>query len=364
MFKPKDVYKVFKSKSISTLIRNDNDMFWVFSVDEYSNILKDRINTAKRIKDVHRPYLTGVVDYMNGLITEAELKSLYESMMNKKMTVKVLNSEFGELISPILAVKFLKSKNVDCINNIVFPVRENYEVYDFFIKNECHHGFSVKAAVGATNTLSSGLIYERIKNMEDDVDFKGYEKELIVLKNLGKYKMFQGVLIAFEQILRENVMNKNFGAETNNLKKIFSTVDLIRDAKIIENNRKKKLKELNLSDTDAYNRFLNEYIITSGLKNITAEDIKKYKSGELDYTATNLVYGLIDFISKVDFDFDYIMEQAFQNLNIIKVSFTKGVPKLRIENTIRAEKMATSTNYVYRNKSSFKQVKHKLGVQL
>jgi hypothetical protein len=58
------------------------------------------------------------------------------------------------------------------------------------------------------------------------------------------------------------------------------------------------------------------------------------------------------------------MEQAFQNLNIIKVSFSKGVPKLRIENTIRAEKMTTSTNYVYRNKSSFKQVKHKLGVQL
>ena len=71
------------------------------------------------------------------------------------------------------------------------------------------------------------------------------------------------------------------------------------------------------------------------------------------------------FIASTNFNFDYVINAAFQDLNIVKMSMDKnGIPAFKMVATVDAVDTVTGGNYVFRNKASFSRINDKLGLQL
>jgi hypothetical protein len=295
---------------------------------------------------------------MDGKISADNVKKLYNNS-GKEIPEKKIITDFGEVLGPYFALKFLKSRNV---HNIVFPVRQNYEIFDFFVKNEHHYGFSSKALTGGSNTLAPKLIMERLDKMKSDQEFRKYQKEIKVVENLTKYSMFEGVVVAFGDLISENSTAKGFDIPPMELKKMFTGVNFKDDAEKIEKNKEAKITEINLSKATSYTNFLNKFVIES--TQVPAPEKKKFQTGKLAYTSTNVVYGMIKFIASSDFDFDFIMRQTFQDLNIVKMGMKDGVPIFKMQSTVEAEDTQVNPKYVFRSKAAFDRVKDKLGIQL
>jgi len=358
MLQPGDLFDGLPSEDVPQLIRVKNDKFWVFPINKYSDILKTQIQKSKKIPSGSKAYLKGLIDFMEGNITADTLKNLYNNS-GKEIPEKKIITDFGELLGPYFAIKFLKTRK---IHNIVFPVRQNYEVFDFFIKNEHHYGFSSKALTGGSNTLAPKLIMERLDKMKNDQEFKSYKKEIKVIENLTEHSMYEGVVIAFGDLLSESVTSKGFDIPAAELKRMFSGVDFKSDAKKIEKQKDTKITDLGLSKTTSYTDFLNRFVIES--TQVPPMEKKAFQSGKKSYTSTNVVYGMIKFIASSDFDFDYIMRQTFQDLNIVKMGMKNGVPVFKMQSTVEAEDTETNRSYAFRSKAAFDRVKDKLGIQL
>jgi len=375
MLQPGDLFATLPKVDIPQLVRVKNDEFWEIPIKKYSEILKDKIQKSKEIPNKSKPYLKGLIDFMDENIKSSDLKELYTSSGKEIKTTDIIKN-FGELLGPYFAIKFLKGRK---IVNIVFPVRQNYEVFDFFIKNEHHYGFSSKAASGGTNTLAPKLVVERLDKMSGDSEFKNYQKEIIVLRTLTNHGMYEGIVLAFGELIK-NPLTKNYfttlfskvtfstmGRQiltATKMNEMFKGVNFEADSMKFEKNKLKEITEINLSKPKAYAMFLNEFILGSTQK-VSDADKKAFLSGKKAYTSTNVVYGLTKFIASTDFDFDYVINAAFQDLNIVKMSMNKdGIPAFKMVATVDAEDTVKGGNYVFRNKASFSRINDKLGLQL
>jgi hypothetical protein len=359
MLQPGDLFDGLPSEDIPQLIRKKNDKFWVFPIKDYSNTLKTQIQKSKKIPEGSKSYLKGLIDFMDDKIDARKLENLY-SNSGKQIKIEDLIKNFGELLGPYFAIKFLKSRD---IKNIVFPIRQNYEVFDFFIKNEHYYGFSSKALTGGSNTMAPGLVVERLKLMNRENEFREYKKEIKVLENLTNHAMYEGIVVAFGDLLSESVTSKGFDISSIELRKMFKGVDFKGDSIKIEKNKDAKISDLSLSKPTAYTDFLNQFIIES--TKVPLNEKKGYQTGKLSYTSTNVVYGMTKFIASSDFNFDFIINQTFQDLNIVKMGMNKdGVPIFKMVSTVPAEGTVTNGNYAFRNKAYFAKVNDKLGLQL
>ena len=360
MLQPGNLFSTLTPKEIPQLKRVSKDKFWVFPIANYAKIVKQQIEkiSNKELSDASKNYLKGLVDFMDNKIKSDQLIKLYENS-GKEIPEKKIITDFGEILGPFFAYRFVTKRGV---KNITFPTRQNYEIFDFFIQNEHFYGFSSKALTGGSNTLASKLIIERLEEMKKNSDFKKYNKEIEVLKNLTEHAMFEGVIIAFGNLIKNNVNSRGFNIPINELRKMFSGVNFSIDANKIEKNKLKSITEIGLSKPLAYANFLNRFIIES--TKVPMSEKKKFQTGKLSYTSTNVVYGMIKFISSSDFDFDYIMRQCFQDLNIVKMGIQKGVPIFKMQSTVEAENTVTNTNYAFRSKAAFDRVNDKLGIQL
>lgn len=359
MYQPSDLFKNVSKQQIPQLIRTPNDTFWIFPISTYAKTVKDRVDDLK-VSVAVKMYLNSLVDFMDGKIQAAQVKNFF---LNAKSEIdtKTIITEFGEVLGPFFALKYLRSRKV---NNITFPVRTNYEVFDFFIQNDHYYGFSSKALTGGSNTLAPKLIQERIDKMKNSSDFRKYQKELTVIENLTKYSMFEGVVVAFGDLVYGSANEaKGFDISQNELKTMFSGVNFLSDAGIIEKNKDKPLGNISLSKNSAYVEFLNRFIIDS--TKVPEADKRKLKEGKAHYTTTNLVYGFIKFISSSNFEFDMIMSQCFQDLNIVKMGLdANGVPTFKMQATVDAEDTVRNTAYTFRSKAAFDRVRDKVGIQL
>lgn len=360
MLQPKDLFATLQKIDIPQLVRQKNDKFWEIPIKDYSKILKGEIQKSTEIPSDSKGYLKGLVDFMEGNTTADNLKKLYVNS-GKQIKTEDLIKNFGELLGPFFALKFLKGRTV---HNIVFPVRQNYEVFDFFIKNEHYYGFSSKAASGGTNTLAPKLVVERLDAMSDDREFAKYQKEIVVLRTLTNSGMYEGIVLAFGELLKDSSTKNKMDIPATKLQEIFKGVNFKDDSTKFETFKLKEITEIGLSKPTAYARFLNEFIIDS-TKKVPAQEIKNYQSGKKAYTSTNVVYGLTKVIAKTDFNFDYVINQAFQDLNVVKMSMNKdGIPAFKMVSTVDAEDTVKGGNYIFRNKASFTRINDKLGLQL
>jgi hypothetical protein len=108
-----------------------------------------------------------------------------EVFLEQAVDEKKIVTDFGEVIGPFYALDFLKNRG---ITEIVFPIRQNYEVFDFFLGGKGqYYGFSSKALTGGSNTLAPKLIHERIVKMKGNADFRAYQRELDLLDNLLQF---------------------------------------------------------------------------------------------------------------------------------------------------------------------------------
>lgn len=376
MLQPKDLFATLPKVDIPQLVRVKNDEFWEIPIKNYSQILKEKIQKSTKIPDESKPYLKGLIDFMeekfmDKKIKSPDLKELYTSSgytssgkkVEKIKTADIIKN-FGELLGPYFAIKFLKGRN---IVNIVFPVRQNYEVFDFFIKNEHYYGFSSKAASGGTNTLAPKLVVERLDGMQPDPDFAKYQKEIIVLRTLTNHGMYEGIVLAFGELIKnsstKSKMNKQI-LTTAEMSEMFKDVNFEADSMKFEKNKLKEITKIKLSKPEAYRNFLNKFILESTQK-VSEADKKAFLSGTKAYTSMNVVYGLTKFIASTDFNFDYVINAAFQDLNIVKMSMdTNGIPAFKMVATVKADDTVKGGNYVFRNKASFSRINDKLGLQL
>jgi hypothetical protein len=359
MLQPSDFFKNYPKADIPQLVRNSNDKFWIIPVDEYSKVVKNSVDKLP-VSSAVKMYLIGLVKYMEGEIQANQLKNFYLNA-KQEVNLKVVSAEFGEVLGPFFAMKYLKNRQ---INHITFPVRTNYEVFDFFMHNAHYYGFSSKALAGGSNTFAPRLIQERLDKMKTSLQFRDKQKELTVIKNLTDHGMFEGVVVAFGDLINGSVNQaKGFEISQSDLKAMFAGVDFKSDGKKIEANKDKPLGNISLSNTKAYVEFLNKFIIES--TRVPEQEKRKLKEGNAHYTTTNLVYGFIKFISSSNFDFDEIMSQCFQDLNIVKMGISNdGVPTFKMQATVEAADTVRNDAYTFRSKAAFDRVRDKLGIQL
>ena len=355
---PRDVFAKFASQVIPSLVRTTNDKFWVFPVAGYAKILREQIQTLG-LKKPESEYLTGLVNFMDGKISAAQVENLFKNSGGGIDEKKII-TDFGEVIGPFYALDFLKTRG---ITEIVFPIRQNYEVFDFFLGGKGqYYGFSSKALTGGSNTLAPKLIHERIVKMRSNTNFQAYQRELDLLDNLTSYGMFEGVVIAFGNLIKSPSASRGFDISGPALQAMFKKVNFATDARKIEANKTAGINTLGLSDPMAYAEFLNRFIIDS--TKVPPAEKQKFKTGKLSYTSTNVVYAFIKFIAGSKFNFDFIMKSCFQDLNIVKLGMRNGVPQWAMQSTVPADKTVTSNNYAFRSKAAFDRVKDKPGIQL
>jgi len=355
---PRDVFANFPSQDVPSLVRTTNDKFWVFPVAGYAKMLRDQLPNLG-LKKPETAYLLGLVDFMDSKISAEQLQNLFKNS-GGSIDEKKIVTDFGEVIGPFYALDFLKNRG---ITEIVFPIRQNYEVFDFFLGSKGqYYGFSSKALTGGSNTLAPKLIHERIVKMKGNADFRAYQRELDLLDNLTNHGMFEGVIIAFGNLIKSPTASRGFDISGPELQAMFKKVNFATDARKIEAFKTAGINNIGLSNPAAYAEFLNRFIIDS--TKVPQNEKQKFKTGKASYTCTNIVYAFIKYIAGSSFKFDYIMRSCFQDLNIVKLGMRNGVPQWAMQSTVPADKTVTSNNYAFRSKAAFDRVKDKPGIQL
>ena len=364
---PSSLFERERSQDIPSLVRKSNDKFWVIPIGKYQQLLVEKVNIIKSLDRGSKEYLIALVEYMGGKKT-IPLASLYKK--NNIPDTDIIKN-FGEVLGPFFALTVLQKSTSEKMHNIVFPTRQNYEIFDFFVKDGIHYGFSSKALKGGSNPLVPRLFIERMTEMKTQADFRNFQVEIDVLRALTDGGMFSGVVNAFGLMMEKKKLAEGFDSKVYN---IFRNVNFAADAVKLEKNKEEYISKLKLSNQKAYESFLTEYVfdkISTQKKQETKAMAKKDKDG-YGLLCVNVVFGMIKYISSVsDFKFDDIMKALFPDLNIIKMGLTKdGIPQFHLQTTADATKVFqldtyhVGDEYAFRSKASWDRVRDKLGIQL
>ena len=368
---PSSIFINEKSIVIPELARTTNDKFWVLPIGKYEEKLLSKMKNIAGIDKGSRDYLIGLIQYINHDIDEKVLEKLYQK---NTIPVKDIIKNFGEVLGPFYALQVLQKNVRDKMHNVVFPVRSNYELFDFFIKDGIHYGFSSKALVGGSNPLVPRLFIERLKKIKNTSEFKKYNDEIDVLKALTEGGMFSGVVNAFGIIVKSRKKSKSF--HERDIFSTFRKTNFVKDSMLFERNKDALISTLKLSNVKAYNEFLSSFIfyrISVKNKEKHFDLMKKDKgSWRTGFQSVNVVYGMIKYITSItDFDFDGLMKKLFPDLYIIKMGINnKGIPLFKLQTTVDASKLfklesfKEGKNYQFRSKAAWDRVNDKLGIQL
>ena len=372
---PSNLFKGMKAIPIPELDpMKETDTYWSFSFSGYKSILLKKVNEIPNIDKDSRSYLIGLINFMTESIKESELKILFKKI---KINPADIIKNFGEVIGPFYAKSVLTLKARENADTIIFPERQNYEIYDFFLKDGKFYGFSSKGISKTSNPLvPNHFIFRLAKISKNDKGELGkIAFELEVLKSLATGGLFIGVVNTFNLLLLMKKSSSGFGS-VNDIINIFKKTNLSADALRLSNNKEILLSKISgLSNQKAYETFLKNYIfpsISTDSKSTTAKNKKKDKNGE-GYTATNLVYGMIKYIVSVQgLNLESVLRILFKDLYVIKMGLDgEGVPKWAIQTTIDAKKVFKTNNfkigkdYAFRSKATWNKVaKYGLGIQL
>ena len=387
MLQPRDIFAGIAAKDVPALKRKSNDTFWIIPISDYAKILTKALE--KKVKNIdHQRYLKLIVRHSNG---EKGLdKSIEQAFKDSKLSGASIAKDFGEMLAPFYAAtyldKFMQKNGVKVskqtiratfgapgkkVDNVCFPTRQNFEIFDFFIQNGYYFGFSVKASGGSSNTFSPTYIKERLDKLPQKSAAalqKESPLEFNLLSILGTESGFAGPVKAFNQLL----INKgNHFESIDRVRAIFKEVSrdlsyLDSDALLIERAGKDKpLDKLNLKGYNAYNKFMNEFVIDATEQPPKTKE--QFKSSDKQYTTTNLVYGFIKYVAKPSYSLGDIFGTLFPDLNVVKVGISrKGVPELKLVTTVKISdsRAELKTAFDMRSKARFSKVKDKLGLQL
>ncbi|HEY4800549.1 MAG TPA: hypothetical protein VII99_15835, partial [Bacteroidia bacterium] len=244
---------------------------------------------------------------------------------------------------------------------IVFPVRSNYELFDYFLfDGKEYDGYSAKAEGGSSNTLAPGLIDIRVQKLIKE--HKVPQQQMLaatVIDLLATKPIYAGMAVSVGLLVSANRFPSTI---TPAAKMALKKTNLRQDSVSIEGSKMGKLSKTRLSNVNAYKEFMDTFVLPR-LK-IPETEKKQYASGKKDYTMTNVAYGLGLFLVQVNkenkFDLSPLIHTIFQDLNVVKMGINNmGVPHFTLKNIHEAD-----DKYYFRSKHRWDVVKDKLGVQL
>jgi hypothetical protein len=348
--------ELFKNKApveIKQLVRKPNDEFFVFNKTAYAAEVQKAVSATK-INPAYKKYLNDLVDYMqnkksNKLITESF------DVNKSKIDSEEVAKYFGEVLGPL----HILSNSATKYTKIVFPVRSNYELFDFFLEDSkgVYHGFSSKVEGGTSNTLSPKEIESRISKLK----ITNPQEKLAadVITTFTNEPTLSGILIAAGALTSKNKLPSKLSAST---KSALSKINFDSDGPKVQNKSQMPLSKIGLSNMSAHVKFMNDYILPR-LRTISEADKNKYLSGKKEYLGVNLAYGygllIVDANKEDVFDISLLVKKCFQDLNVVKMGLKNGIPSFKLSNISKSE-----DKYYMRSKHRFTTIKDKLGVQL
>lgn len=350
---PSGIFQSMKTEVIAELVRKKADTFWIIPANKYAETLKKAVSKSGLPAPYVR-YLSALVDFESGKLKEKELQSVFETS-KKDVVVADIVKYFGELLGPLHLMKGTAK-----YKNVIFPIRSNYELFDFFMELSAkpangskYVGYSSKVEGGTSNTLTPSLIGERLKSKKN---LTGDDKIVAeVLTNLSEMGIFAGLATAVGILAEHNKLPDTIP------KAAIKKIDFEKDAAVLEANKSTQIDKMKLSSPVAYRALMDDYVLPR-LKSVNPES---YRSGKEKYIGTNVAYGLGMIIADANktgkLDMTKLVSSLFTDLNVIKLSVgSNGIPRWELKNVSTSK----GGKYSFRSKHRWTVVKDKLGVQL
>lgn len=351
---PASIFSSVKTVDISALVQKPNDKFIVIPADEYASKVRTSVDKTK-IPVIYKKYLRELVDHESD---KDNRKVLTETLENnkKELSEKDIEKYFGEVLGPV----HLINKSKSSYDSVVFPVRTNYQLFDFFMKKGDNYiGYSSKTGGGVSNTLTPTVISERIKRSK----VKTSDREILfgrdVMVALGERSIVEGLFVVAGMIVKGKKFPKSMTAP---VRKAMSEVDWGKIAVAFQSKRANTIDKIGAGKIGSIETFMSSYIIPR--TRMPDSTKKAYVMGKKKYTGNNVAYGLgmfiVDANKEGEFDCSPFLRLLFNDLNVIKLDLLNGVPTWKIKNL----EEYTEAKFSFRSKYRWDVVKDKLGIAI
>lgn len=348
---PSSMFARMKTQVIAELVQKPNDSFFVIPSKKYFNTAMEAVEKSG-IPSRYKKYLSNLLKHTNG-----DKINLKESFANSKdINFNEVEKYFGEILGPL---SIIKSSRNDA-DEIVFPVRTNYQLFDFFIRNgDSYVGYSSKSGGVASNTLTPTVIAERIRKSKKRISDKEMMFGRDVMMTLGEASIVDGLA----KVVGLMVEAKKF-SKTMDRKIIasLSSVDWEKHATIMQQKRTESIYKMGIKNAKDIDYFMSNYVLPR--TKLDAKVKNSYMSGKKEYTGNNVAYGLgmliVDANKDGILDCSPFLRTLFNDLNLVKMSLNSAVPSFRIVNLMNY----SDAKFLFRSKYRWDVVKDKLGIQL
>lgn len=352
---PASMFSSIPEKEIKLLVQKPNDKFIIIPASQYSNKVISMVEKSG-IPSSYKKYLTELVKYEDD---KNRKKILVETMEghSKQLSETEIEKYFGEVLGPIHLINKATTK----FDNVVFPTRTNYQLFDFFMEKDGKYtGYSSKTGAGVSNTLSPTAINERIKKSDRQ---RFSDRDVLFGKNvmvvLGEAPIVEGLSKVVGLMTKHNKLPTTIDKK---VKSALMAVDWDGIASKLQLNKAKKLEDTDIKGIGSIDYFLSNYVIP---RTKMSDAIKRgYQTGKKKYTCTNVAYGLgmliVDSNKDGSFDCSPFLRVLFNDLNVIKLDLVGGVPSWKVKNLSEY----TDVVFKFRSKYRWDVVKDKLGIAL
>lgn len=329
-----DVAKPGNAKSISATSGLKPQAFDIvgkdFYLDEYVPFLIAKIDERSDLPIKLRTYLYNIVEYYN----DNEKKESVTEIFNSSFPINQINNDFGEVLGPIAIIKkqILKEKSIKIPSRsrILFPIRANEPLVDYYIKPNSKESYKISAKVEGkkSNTVKPADLIGLIEKNKEKHNY---------WRNKKQFKVLQ--ILAAESILTGSFLALGFlgvrGANQMALKEI------------------KKYKSKTNIDKSVFASFINSdpYLRSKAKHNITIE--------EINYASDQILCNMSK--TNKDMDFSGLFKDAISEFPIY-VKFNCGNDGLGRWSSIVSDDINKQSVYL-RSKSTRNSTTDKLGIQ-
>lgn len=347
---PSAMFAKMRTQVISELIQKPNDTFVVIPAKTYYKMALDAVDSSK-LPAMYKKYLSTLLRYTNG--EKVELKESFSR--SKDINFNEVQKYFGEILGPLKIVSSSKTAE-----SVIFPLRTNYQLFDFFIKQrDVYVGYSSKAGGSTSNTLTPTVISERIKKSKKKIT----DREMLfgrdVMVALGEASIVDGLA----RVVALMVNAKKFPKGMNRvMTTALSSVDWSRHAAVLQQRRTESIYKMGIKNAKDIDYFMTNYVLPR--TKLDPKIKSAYMTGKKEYTGNNVAYGLgmliVDANKEGTLDCSPFLRTLFNDLNLVKMNLTSAEPSFRVVNL----ENYSDAKFQFRSKYRWDVIKDKLGIQL
>lgn len=177
-----------------------------WSIQEYTNKLKESLESREDLSGPVRTYLSALVNYYTNGVSKSELTKLY-AQVKSDLPLNDINKDFGEVLGPIAVYKLqlFKGKKITLPASIAIsvPLRPNEPLMDYGIytssKKEILYTISAKSGT-STNTVKPQDIIMLLKKDSKSFTALQNSKEFKVLEKLASESIILGPIKAVSEM--------------------------------------------------------------------------------------------------------------------------------------------------------------------